>query len=805
MARLAKAEEAGTYAAAEQWVDRALRTDDSLFTPGEPVWSLETINDFLQRVDRSRDSSGTFLETYKRVLASAAPGTTQLAAEILYVHFLINDAIGGSTKRNQIMKVLGWARRDAPLPQDLHDALDCGVCDPGPSFNIDRHLHLRLIAKLAASFKQQPNDQRAATLDDPWDFKQAVMILTDLQSYIQSSSLLHLIYPSKFERVLPRFHKERIVKALATLPNETSDDLDRNLLAIRERISETYGRDIDFYDDQIWPLWDSKASLDTAKWDQFIHWARRFVEHPDFDKQERNFKIEISQNLQRAQSAVEADADDWVAVLRRAFGSPNNLTSWQVHDRFLTWCEEHRTAARTALLELWSSDDAMEAAVRSFLNHVPTNVDSTPGARANIAAFLAMAVDPHAYPPYRVTVLKSGYDLTGYSAPVNDADEAAVYRHALDFFDILIRAASQRGLALRDRLDAQSALWAVATSGWYKKVLPEEEHEAFLSYREGREPPPPPGPVVPPIRTLESVAADLHYDDVSYLEEIERLLEDKRQVVFYGPPGTGKTYVAQELAEYFAGEHGSLDLVQFHPSYAYEDFIEGFRPAVVDDQPGFELKDGPLKRIADRARSEPNAKHVLVIDEINRGNLAKVFGELYFLLEYRDRAISLQYADQPFTLPENLWIIATMNTADRSIALVDAALRRRFFFVPFFPDEPPVEGLLRRWLLEEKPTMLWVADVVDAANQILKDLEKRDMAVGPSYFMNKKLDEEWMRRIWKHSILPYVEEQLFGQTDRIGEFELDKLRAAVQRLIGAEEEAATATGQADAASESGDA
>ena len=104
--------------------------------------------------------------------------------------------------------------------------------------------------------------------------------------------------------------------------------------------------------------------------------------------------------------------------------------------------------------------------------------------------------------------------------------------------------------------------------------------------------------------------------------------------------------------------------------------MQGFRPALVGDgQAGFELRDGPLLRAAERARQEPNADHFLVIDEINRGNLAKVFGELYFLLEYRDEAMSLQYSDKPFSLPDNLYIIGTMNTADRSIALVDLALR----------------------------------------------------------------------------------------------------------------------------------
>ena len=276
--------------------------------------------------------------------------------------------------------------------------------------------------------------------------------------------------------------------------------------------------------------------------------------------------------------------------------------------------------------------------------------------------------------------------------------------------------------------------------------------------------------------TLEAVANRLFWD-VQYLREIEKLLEDKRQVVFYGPPGTGKTYVAQKLASYFAPAEDATALVQFHPSYAYEDFVEGFRPAVVGGGAGFELRDGPLKRIAQRARENPNARHVLVIDEINRGNVAKVFGEMYFLLEYRDREMSLQYSDRPFSLPENLWFIATMNTADRSIALVDAALRRRFHFVLFFPDEPPVEGLLRRWLGAKKPHLLWVADVLDQANRLL---DSRDMAIGPSHFMDEKLDEEWVKLIWKHSILPYVEEQLFGDTDRIKEFDFTQLLPEVE-------------------------
>ena len=249
-------------------------------------------------------------------------------------------------------------------------------------------------------------------------------------------------------------------------------------------------------------------------------------------------------------------------------------------------------------------------------------------------------------------------------------------------------------------------------------------------------------------------------------------------MVFYGPPGTGKTYVAKRIAAEYERAGGGKEIVQFHPSYSYEDFVEGFRPKLTGDgQAGFDLKDGPLKLIADaagRARENPDAKFVLIIDELNRGNVAKVFGELYFLLEYRDEAMTLQYSDKPFELPENLLFICTMNTADRSIALVDAALRRRFWFEGFFPDEPPIEGLLRRWLHEYQPGAEWVADLVDLANERLAD---RDAAIGPSYFMgtNDELDDERVSRIWRRAVMPYIEEQCYGEEEKLRSLQYDRL------------------------------
>ena len=297
-----------------------------------------------------------------------------------------------------------------------------------------------------------------------------------------------------------------------------------------------------------------------------------------------------------------------------------------------------------------------------------------------------------------------------------------------------IKESALRGLRVRDRLEAQALTWCVTH---YKPLehWPQEVREKFITYQQGEivSPPPPPPPQPP---DLEGLAARV-YLPVDFLEEIQTLLKDKKQVIFQGPPGTGKTYVAQALAKHLAGLEDRVTLVQFHPSYAYEDFVQGFRPAILKGgQPGFELRDGPLLQIAKRADTDKDNDYYLIIDEINRGSVAKVFGELYFLLEYRGERIRLQYQrddEDDFLLPSNLYIIGTMNTADRSIALVDLALRRRFYFVEFHPDEEPVKDVLRRWLKGKGlDHMAWVADVVDRANEKLKD--DRHAAIGPSYF-----------------------------------------------------------------------
>lgn len=292
-----------------------------------------------------------------------------------------------------------------------------------------------------------------------------------------------------------------------------------------------------------------------------------------------------------------------------------------------------------------------------------------------------------------------------------------------------------------------------------------------------------PSPRRRPFRGADAVLAESLYIDREWLQKQLDLLERRGQVILYGPPGTGKTFVAMKLAQHIAGNGDYTEIVQFHPSYTYEDFFQGYRPATTDaGSLTYELKDGPLRRIVDQALKNPEFSYVLVIDEINRGNLAKIFGELYFLLEYRDRPIKLQYSrddEDSFVLPANLFLIGTMNTSDRSIALLDTAMRRRFSFVELHPDKPPIDAVLTRWLdhhgLGREP-----ADLLALANARIGGA---DFRIGPSYLMPKegRFPPGQLEAIWEYDILPLLTEHHYGErVDVEGTYGLEALRARLK-------------------------
>ena len=516
-------------------------------------------------------------------------------------------------------------------------------------------------------------------------------------------------------------------------------------------------------------------------WDDFVERARIYLSMGRLEGEEIDYKLEIGRKLAAVRDALHADSpvlDGWQDDLKKALRGKNNLIGWRARAEFEKWLDEHSDDALDAVTSLWEpAAQPVTTRFQLFADRLAPVLQQI-SARVNLVSVLLLGLSTEDYTPYRWNLFSGAYVQTGYPHPEGDSKEGEIYEHALNFLDRFIAEAADRGLTIPyGRLGAQSIAWGMR----------------------GIEEPEPPD--------LQTLADDLLLP-ASFLEEVAELLSEKKQVIFQGPPGTGKTYVARALARHLAGGDGRVTFVQFHPSYAYEDFVQGFRPVQLNDgQAGFELRDGPLLRAAERAEDEQDADHYLIIDEINRANLGKVLGELYFLLEYREEKIRLQYADEsdePFSLPENLYVIGTMNTADRSIALVDLALRRRFSFVEFHPDEWPIEDLLREWLDKHAPDMHEVADIVDAANRKLAAgrPEDRHAAVGPSYFMKPGLTKKRARRIWKHDVLPYIEERLYGQHERLRDFDFDTLLKEV-RSGGAGESAAEQHGDGEAGDEDG--
>lgn len=292
------------------------------------------------------------------------------------------------------------------------------------------------------------------------------------------------------------------------------------------------------------------------------------------------------------------------------------------------------------------------------------------------------------------------------------------------------------------------------------------EGEYSLSYEEG-------------MRVSEEKTED-------YLEEKPYILEVKNQIL-YGPPGTGKTFDTinraleiidfkkyknlindehrrDEAVKIFNKllEYGQIEFCTFHQSYGYEDFVEGLRSN--ESGTGFVPKDGIFKKLCERALNS-NKNYILIIDEINRGNISKIFGELITLIEDDKRLgeenelkVTLPYSNERFGIPKNLYILGTMNTADRSIALLDTALRRRFQFFEYMPKEE---------LLPEDVEGINVREFLRVINERIEYLFDREHTIGHSYFLKENLDFEELVLIMKNKVIPLIQEYFYGDWEKV--------------------------------------
>ena len=811
--------------AAETWKQRCLLEGGSLFSD-ERLWTLENFRQLHTHfVERPDAGAGSFEEKLRRQLEPAAPEAKRLWAEMTWVYYLIVWSVKRVTKLDRIKTVWEWS--GATLPEDhwaLGDVLSEGLVNPGMAYASHQWREFGFIITMMRDWCSRVADNRKSLLSDPWSFAEWVDGQNDGGRRQFRHAVLFLLFPDVFEPIMSVGHKRDIVKAFRDETAEAKDvdnmdlaDLDKALLAIGKRLQhERPGGEINYYEASLKQEWQagSVAPIDTGRADKADDeaWYRNRFGGADVwaiapgegarlwpEFQERGIAAIGNSDLGDLSEYPSREAIHSALIESGAGENPSmkSLARWQFVHEIKIGDVLLAKRGRTAILG-WgkvTGDYRYEPERVEYRNlrnvewhPCPTPISlEDPITTKTLTRFtpykewlrdIFRSIDDGEYENPRFSEEHQGHKR---SSNLNFEEMGVPVGSVL----VSTRTSEEAMVVPKNRVtfrDENMSLSAATASivGYQTNPCPHWTFEGrnlgeIYQATYGRKPEVPPTDPKPEPYDIATALTDLFVEEAQLLRILDSIAL-RKNLILQGPPGVGKTFIARRIAWCLIGRRDSrpVEMVQFHQSYAYEDFVQGWRPT---ETGGFTLRNGVFFEFCKRAEQRSDTRFVFIIDEINRGNLSRIFGELLMLIESDKRgpdyAIPLTYspAGERFSVPDNVHILGLMNTADRSLAIVDYALRRRFAFETLKPAYGTSK--FREYLLEadvDRALVNRIDQNLSALNERIRD--DKDLGpgfqIGHSYFVpEESADEQWYLGIIDTQIAPLLREYWFDRPEQV--------------------------------------
>lgn len=770
--------------AAEHWRIVALTADASVFGD-EQIWALphlKSLNRYF--VNQPDDGEGNFYEKLKSQLEPTEPEVKLLAAEMLWFMLLCPSNIGPFKKREGIETIWKWSgKKFSADSRWLNDLVLKGVGSAGTSYNTNRWREIAFFTRMMIVFKSLSLNEQERLVGDGGAFSTWLEQIPECDSRQLRHMLLFLLFPDQFERIFGGQDRRTIVEKVAGLKKVhvnhlSAREIDAKLADIRNQCQIKYKtKELDFYLSPLRELWTQ-----TGKQTWLFAWNPENWAWPDFkaERDKTHVGQEVTQSWRTANRNVKVGDNAFlikVGTQPKGIIATGKILSEPYEDQH--WDDPEKTCWYVDISFSRIQDPAQgdPFVTENDLSQITVEQQKwlTQSSGIEIKSSSAEALQKFWHELIKTHKrLATATNLILYGPP----GTGKTYQLTNYFDKYTSNSTGETKEAYLARLVADKPWWqvvgaAVMDMGKTRvpKILDHPLVQAKLAQTS----------IQSPSNRLWATLQSHTIQDCKYVN-----YQKKLEPQFFWKDLDSSWSVKEELLQELAPEITELrnnaenlpiaetvkryEFITFHQSYGYEEFVEGIRPVMDENGEGdvqYRVEPGIFKKICQRAKNDADNEYAIFIDEINRGNISKIFGELITLVELDKRIgavnelkVKLPYSKDEFGVPKNLSIIGTMNTADRSIAFIDIALRRRFQFMEMMPDLDLIE--------KEVGTIesVNIRNLLDKINRRVEFLYDRDHMVGHSYFLGCR-NLAHLKTVFLQNIIPLLQEYFYGDWEKI--------------------------------------